>query len=358
MDDVQVYRFTGDTKPDQVLNEAGEVVGSLPDNAADLALEWYPFMIFCRKFDERAQLLQRQGRLGTYAPFRGQEAAQIASFAVLRPSDWVFPTYRELAGMMYHGLEPVHALLKSRGHPDSGRMPDGLRMAPVQIAIAAQILHAVGAGWACELQQTDDIAVAYFGDGATSEGDFHEGMNFAAVMRLPVVFFCQNNQYAISVPVERQTASPTIAQKAIAYGVEGIRVDGNDVFAVYQAMRYAVDRARRGEGPTLIEAVTYRLGPHTTADDPGRYREAADVERWAAAKDPLVRLRLWLTRQGLWDDARQAACEEEAEARVRQAVAEMEAYPHKPLAEAARHVYAEVPEGLALDLAERGKEAR
>lgn len=357
VEDVHVYRFTEETAPDQVLNEAGERVGELPENAADLALQWYPFMVFCRKFDERAQLLQRQGRLGTYAPFRGQEAAQIGSFAALRPDDWIFPSYRELAGMMYHGLEPWHALLKSRGHPNAGHMPEGLNMAPAQIAIAAQVLHAVGAGWACKLQGTDRVSVAYFGDGATSEGDFHEGMNFASVMQLPVVFFCQNNQYAISVPVKRQTASQTIAQKAIAYGMEGLCVDGNDVFAVYQAMRYAVDRARRGDGPTLIEAVTYRLGPHTTADDPTRYRDAADVEAWAHRRDPLVRLRAWLTRQGLWDDARQAACEAEAEARVRRAVEEMESYPHKPLEEAVLHVYAETPESLASQLGARRKGA-
>jgi pyruvate dehydrogenase E1 component alpha subunit len=337
---VKKYRWEGDHPLYQVLREDGQLVSPLPDIPAERPVEWYRWMVFCRRFDQKALNLQRQGRLGTYAPFSGQEAAQIGSFAALAADDWVFPSYRELAGMMYHGLDPAHALLFSRGHPQAGQMPRELSMFPGQIIIAAQLLHAAGAAWACKLRGEKRIAAAFFGDGATSQGDFHEALNFSAVFQLPVVFVCQNNQYAISVPVTRQMATPTVAQKAVAYGMEGIRVDGNDVFAVYGAMRYAVDKARAGGGPTLIEAVTYRQGPHTTSDDPTRYRDSEAHHRWVEERDPIRRLRLYLERQGAWDEAQEAKWQAEADARINDAVGRMERVPPADPAAVFDHVYA------------------
>lgn len=343
---MEIYRWPGEPTLHQILREDGTLAREEPPGVRGQAQAWYRFMVFCRRFDQKALNLQRQGRLGTYAPFSGQEAAQIGSFAALRRDDWVFPSYRELAGMMYHGLDPAHALLFSRGHPAAGYMPKELAMFPGQIIIGAQLLHATGAAWACKLRGEDRVAAAFFGDGATSQGDFHEALNFASVFQLPVVFFCQNNQYAISVPVTRQMATPTVAQKAIAYQIEGIRVDGNDIFAVYDAMRYAVKHARSGGGPVLIEAVTYRLGPHTTSDDPTRYRDPEVHDAWARAKDPLLRLRRWLERQGLWDEDQERAWTAEVDTRLAEATERMEQTPMPDPASVFDHVYAQMPPAL------------
>ncbi|MBX6395896.1 MAG: pyruvate dehydrogenase (acetyl-transferring) E1 component subunit alpha, partial [Alicyclobacillaceae bacterium] len=310
-------------------------------------VEWYRWMVLARAFDQRALNLQRQGRIGTYAPFSGQEAAQIGSFAVLEKDDWVFTSYRELAGLMFHGYPMERALLYSMGHPEGAKTPEDLRVFPVQIVIAAQLLHAVGAAWASRLKGERSVAAAYFGDGATSEGDFHEALNFASVFKLPVIFFCQNNFWAISVPVSKQMATPTVAQKAVAYGMEGIRVDGNDVLAVYTAMRRAVDRARSGEGPTLIEAVTYRLGPHTTADDPTRYRDEEEWRIWREQRDPVLRYRRFLEDRGLWGDEREKALQEEVKQRVEEAVVKAESFPKPDPSSVFDHVYGSVPPNLA-----------
>jgi pyruvate dehydrogenase E1 component alpha subunit len=208
-----------------------------------------------------------------------------------------------------------YILLHWMGDERGNQIPPGVNVTPISIPIGTQMLHAVGIAWAYKLRKEDRAVVTYFGDGATSEGDFHEAMNFATTLNVPVVFFCQNNQWAISVPRESQMASETVAQKAIAYGATGVQVDGNDIFAVYKATKEALERARAGGGITLIEAVTYRLGDHTTADDARRYRDDAEVQSWRA-KDPLIRTRKYLESKGLWDDARQAAIEEEAKALV------------------------------------------
>ncbi|SFA49927.1 pyruvate dehydrogenase E1 component alpha subunit [Parageobacillus thermantarcticus] len=267
----------------------------------------YRWMRKARVIDERLLKMQRQGRIGTYAPFSGQEAAQIGSVLALEKDDWIFPTYREIAACLAHGLPLAQIFRYVRGHLSGGRTPEHLNIFPIQIIIGAQTLHATGCAWATKLKGETQVSVCYFGDGATSQGDFHEALNFASVYQVPVIFFCQNNQYAISVPVHRQTASRTIAQKAVAYGMKGVLVDGNDALAVYKTMKKAVDAARNGEGPILIEALTYRLGPHTTSDDPTKYRNAEEAEQWRSKKDPLRRLRVLLERRGIWTEEKEEA---------------------------------------------------
>jgi pyruvate dehydrogenase E1 component alpha subunit len=293
------------------------------EGAAPLDLELtrrlYRAMVFARAYDRKSTALQKQGRLATYAPFEGQEAAQIGAVAGLEPNDWVVATYRDAALMWAQGY-PWELLFAGRtGDERGGSPPDHVNVMPPSITVGAHMVHAVGLAWAEKLQGTNRIALTSFGDGATSEGDFHEAMNFASVFDLPCVFLCQNNGYAISLAREFQTRSETIAQKAIAYGMPGIQVDGNDLFAVYEAVKEAADRARAGGGPTLIEAVTYRLGPHTTSDDPKRYRGDAEDGEWRH-RDPLERVRIYLSERDAWDEAWQETMEREASAEIDRAI--------------------------------------
>jgi pyruvate dehydrogenase E1 component alpha subunit len=290
---------------------------TLTDEEVGFALE---FMIQCRHLDEIAFKLQRSGRMGTYPQNKGQEAAAIGSgMAARRGIDFLVPCYRENAALFLHGLPMENILLHWMGDERGNYIPEGVNVLPISIPIGTQMLHATGIAWAYKLRREDRCVVTYFGDGATSEGDFHEAMNFATTLNVPVVFFCQNNQWAISVPREIQMASETVAQKAFAYGAHAIQVDGNDLFAVYKATREAIDRARDGAGVTLIEAVTYRLGDHTTADDARRYRDEGEVASWRA-KDPMIRLRKYLERKGAWSDERQLAAEERAKAVIAEVV--------------------------------------
>ncbi len=249
-------------------------------------------MVAARTYDRKATAMQKQGRLATYAPFHGQEAAQIGATAALIPADWVVGTYRDAAAMWDHGYPWVNLILGRTGDERGGHPPDGVNVLPPSITVGAHMIHAVGIGWASKLRGDDAVAMTFFGDGATSEGDFHEAMNFAGVFATPTVFVCQNNGWAISMPRERQTASETIAQKAGAYGVAADLVDGNDLLAVYDVAAKAVARAREGAGPTLIEALTYRIGPHTTTDDDKRYRQDTVVDEWRR-QDPLDRVRAY-----------------------------------------------------------------
>ncbi len=263
-------------------------------------LAWlYESMVVTRELDTEFVNLQRQGELALYASCRGQEAAQIGATACLRKTDWLFPQYRELGAFLVRGISPpqVGALWRGRWHGGLGFTERCC--APVSIPIGTQGLHAVGAAMAAQRLGEDSVTVAFLGDGATSEGDVHEALNLASVFRAPCVFLVQNNQWAISVPVHRQVAGPSIAQRADGYGMPGVRVDGNDVLACFAVMTEAAARARAGEGPTLIEAVTYRMGPHTTSDDPTRYRDADEVEQWRA-RDPIVRYRTYLDGEGVW----------------------------------------------------------
>ncbi|MDA8193469.1 MAG: pyruvate dehydrogenase (acetyl-transferring) E1 component subunit alpha [Thermaerobacter sp.] len=307
----------------RVLAEDGSVVGTPPNVAEDHLVDWFRWMITMRTFDQRAWNLQRQGKIGTYAPFSGQEAAQIGCMSALRADDWIASSYREWAGLAYFGVPLVQPLLSSAGHPDGGCMPESLNVLPIQVVIGAQLLHGVGLAWASKLQQQGRVAMTVFGDGATSQGDFHEALNLASVMKLPAIFVCQNNRWAISLPVERQMNVRSVAQRALAYDIDGFRVDGNDVLATAQVMRSVVDRVRQEQVPVLVELVTYRLGAHTTADDPTRYRDAGEQAAGAAA-DPLVRYAAYLTAQGLLDAAARARMQQEAQSAVDHAVAELE----------------------------------
>jgi pyruvate dehydrogenase E1 component alpha subunit len=309
----------------RLLSPDGELLGpsTLPPEEVR---RLYRAMVAARVYDRKGSALQRQGRLATYAPYEGQEAAQIGAVAALRPDDWLVATYRDAAAMWFHGYPWELLLLGRMGDERGGSPPEGVWCLPPSITVGAHMLHAVGLAWAEKLQGRDRIALTSFGDGATSEGDFHEAMNFAAVYATPTVFLCQNNQYAISLRRDRQTRSETIAVKAVAYGMPGALVDGNDVLAVHEAVRDAAERARAGGGPTLIEALTYRLGPHTTADDPGRYRDEDEAEAWRPL-DPLERVRRWLEASGAWDQAWQQAIEEEESAAIERAVEQAEALP-------------------------------
>jgi 2-oxoisovalerate dehydrogenase E1 component alpha subunit len=261
----------------------------------------YETMVVTRGLDIEFVNLQRQGELALFVSCRGQEAAQVGAAACLRKTDWLFPQYRELAVFIVRGIPPGHIGAAWRGTWHGGLEFTNKCCAPISIPVGTQALHAVGAAMAAQRLGEDSVTVAFLGDGATSEGDVHEALNFAAVFAAPCVFYVQNNQWAISVPIHRQTAAPSLAHKAIGYGIPGIRVDGNDVLACYAVMAEAAARARAGSGPTLIEAVTYRLGPHTTSDDPTRCRCQDEVDHWRAL-DPIPRYRSYLHGLGVWSE--------------------------------------------------------
>ena len=323
-------------KPDGTLES-----GMTPPIDDQETLKLYQKMLFTRLADQRCLSLQRQGRFGTYAPIWGQEACQIGSVFVLKRGDWVIPAFREIGATLMMGVPLKTYLLYWMGNEMGSRAPDGINVLPVSIPVGTHMLHAVGTAWASRYKGDKEIALTFFGDGATSKGDFHEAMNFAGVFKTPTIFFCQNNQFAISVPRSLQTASATIAQKAIAYGFDGIQVDGNDLFAVIVATREAAEKARAGQGPTLIEGVTFRFGPHTTADDPTKYRTEKDIEPWKPL-DPLVRLRLYLKGKNLWSEKIEERMTEEAQKEIDEAVKEAEAVPVPAVEDIFRYVFAEM----------------
>lgn len=272
----------------------------------------YRKMVLIRRADQEALNLQRQGELGLWGQFLGQEAIQVGAVSALEGDDWIFPSYREFGMAMCRGIDPAEMLTWFRGLSAGPWDPRKYRFAPIAVPVATQVPHAVGFAMGSRLKNSDDVVLASFGDGATSKGDWHEAMNFAGVFKAPVILLCQNNHWAISVPLAKQTAG-SIADRAQGYGFPGIRIDGNDVLAVLAAVRAAADRARHGDGPYLIEAVTYRMGAHTTSDDPTRYRLETDLQAWSA-KDPIARYRAWLQGQGLLDNAAVSEIDREAEA--------------------------------------------
>ena len=313
--------------------------GARVEEPPELVLEMYRWMVFGRLFDTRLFNLQRQGRVATYAPVSGQEASQVGCGLALEKDDWLLATYRDGLVCTVHGRPAEHVVYYFSGHPKAGMAPPDVNVLPQQVSIAEQIPHAVGVAWGMKLRGARAAALAMFGDGATSEGAFHEAANFAGVLKAPVVLVCQNNGWAISVPRTRQTASETIAQKGVAYGIPGLLVDGNDVLAMYREVHAALERARSGGGPTLIEALTYRIGPHTTSDDPTRYRPSDELALWQRERDPLVRLRTYLEREGQWDGARQEALEEEMRERVARIVTAALAEPMPPPEAIFDHIY-------------------
>ncbi|MGH8907842.1 MAG: pyruvate dehydrogenase (acetyl-transferring) E1 component subunit alpha [Egibacteraceae bacterium] len=306
----------------------------------------YRFMVLARRIDKQAINLQRQGQLGVYASLLGQEAAQVGAAYALEAKDWIFPSYRELGAALVRGVDPAGILHLFRGTWLSDHDPYEHHFMLLSIPIGTQALHAVGFAMGAKLDGADLVVMSCFGDGATSEGDAHEAMNFAAVYDAPCVFLVQNNQYAISVPLEKQTRAPTIAHKAIGYGMPGYRCDGNDVLATYAVTRQAVDRARRGEGPSLIEAVTYRMEAHTTADDSTRYRTAQELAEWRA-RDPIARFETFLEKEGLLDDSLRAEIDQEAREQAARIRAELYDAPHGDPLELFEHVYAVPPERFA-----------
>ncbi len=329
-----------------IIDPDGTLVGEDPGLDADLYQVMYRNMVLARELDRRMLALQRQGRIGTYAMLEGQEAVQVGSALALEPEDFVFPSYREHGVQVTRGL-PMEVLLAYwKGLPNADWDMEKYRTGIVTVPIASQLPHAVGYSYFTRLQGQKTVTAAYFGDGATSEVDFHSGMNFAGVWKTPTVFICANNLYAISVPYGLQTASETIAQKAEAYGFEGVRVDGMDPIAVYLATRRAVYKARRGEGPTLIEAMTYRYGAHATADDQWLYRSPAEVDEWRA-KDPIERLRRFLEHRGEWDERVGEKVAMEVTDSVNAAITAIEALPLPSRDDAIRHGFHRIPAHVA-----------
>ncbi|TVQ60284.1 MAG: pyruvate dehydrogenase (acetyl-transferring) E1 component subunit alpha [Phycisphaerales bacterium] len=330
----------------QILDETGKLDarlarGTLTDKDV---VYLYEHMSTCRHYDEVAFKLQRSGRMGTYPQNIGQEAAAAGSGFAMRKQDYIVPCYRENAALFHHGLPMEKILLHWMGDERGNEIPEGVHVLPISIPIGTHMLHAAGIAWAFKLRKEDRVAITYFGDGATSEGDFHEAMNFATTLKLPCIFFCQNNSWAISVPREKQMASKTVVQKALAYEAHGIRVDGNDIFACYKATKDAIARAKKGQ-PTLIEAVTYRLGDHTTADDARRYRDQAELDAWKK-KDPLLRVRIYLENKKLWNDKKQTALEARAKEFVTQVVKNAEGIEAPTTDDIFDHTFATLPEQL------------
>lgn len=313
----------------QIVDESGQLINEQYKDqlTEDLVKQFYYHMVRIRTFDRKAISLQRQGRLGTYAPFEGQEASQVGSALALGKEDWVFPTYRDHGATLTFGASMARTLLYWNGRVEGCVPEEGKKIFPPAVPIATQIPHAAGAAMAEKRKGTKNAAIAYFGDGATSEGDFHEGLNFASVFQAPVIFFNQNNGFAISVPIEKQMNSKTIAQKALAYDMPGVRVDGNDIFAVYFQTKEYIERARNGGGPTLIEAITWRYGAHTTADDPRKYRNQSESDTIREKRDPLLRVERFMKVNGFWDDEWALKVKEETESEVEQAVKDMESFP-------------------------------
>jgi 2-oxoisovalerate dehydrogenase E1 component alpha subunit len=286
--------------------------GELTPPEPRILLDLYRRMVLGRRFDQQATTLTKQGRLAVYPSSHGQDACQVGAVLALREDDWLFPTYRDTVAIVTRGVDPVQALSLLRGDWHCGYDPYRHRIAPQCTPLATSALHAVGLAHAARLKQQDQAALVLIGDGATSEGDTHEALNFAAAWRAPAVFLVQNNGYAISVPLAKQTAAPTLAAKGIGYGIPSLLIDGNDAAAVYSAVRAGIERGSAGHGPTLIEAITYRIEAHTNADDAARYREADEVQTWLA-RDPIARLEAYLQAAGLLDEDAAARIAAEAE---------------------------------------------
>ena len=344
---------TFEVKSIQIINEKGEAdEGLLPPLSEGEFKRFFETIILARTFNHRALSLQREGRIGTYASIWGQEASQIGSALAFGDGDWLFPSFRESGVFVARGY-PIWMLYRYWAGDERGmQVPEEFNLFPMSVPVGTQIPHATGAAWAMKLKGDRKAAAVYFGDGGSSKGDFHEGLNFAGVFKAPVIFLCQNNQWAISVPRSRQTAAETIAQKAAAYGFEGVQVDGNDVVAVYKATKEAIQKAYSG-GATLIECFTYRLDDHTTADDSSRYRSDEEVESWKA-KEPLIRLRIYMEKKGWWSKEYEEGINRGAQEKVDSEIKKAEAYAPPDPADIIKYTYAELTPRQRRDLKERG----
>jgi pyruvate dehydrogenase E1 component alpha subunit len=334
-------------EPFRIVDPEGRLVGEPPEGLGEGELHaMLRSMLLGRRIDQKAISLQRRGKLGTYAPLSGQEAASVGSvFAIDRATDWLVPQYREQLAMLHMGLGLSTYLLQRMGHPAGAEIPAGANLYPQQVALAAHLPHAVGLAWGLQLTGREAVVLTYFGDGASSEGDFHEACNLAGIRRAPVIMVCQNNGWAISTPWSIQSAAETVASRAEGYGMPGVLVDGNDVLAMYEMTRQARARALAGDGPTLIEAVTTRLGAHTTADDPTRYVAPEQAEA-ARALDPIVRFKAWLRATDRWDDEADALAVKWCDDEIDRAVEEFDATPKPRPGAFFDDVYAEPPERL------------
>src|SRR5438132_4305875 len=340
-------------------HELGRVIGNgegIPDREVEglgeaALLELHRSLVLLRTYDERSLVYHRQGRIGTYAIFWNHEAMQAGSVYALAREDWVFPSYRESAIGLLRGMPPATVLSWWRGHPAGWWNPADYNVASICVPIGTHVQHAAGLAWGKKLRRESTCAIAYFGDGATSEGSFHEGANFAGVLRAPLILFCNNNQWAISTPLSAQTAAETLADKAVGYGVPGVRVDGGDVLAVFEATRDAVARARAGEGPTFIEAVSYRTAPHATADDPRAYIDLERVEE-EKARECLGRYEAYLRRAGVLSGELAESTRAEAAEALRSGIAAAEAEPPADVGLLFEHAYAAPPASFATELAE------
>ncbi|RYM07299.1 pyruvate dehydrogenase (acetyl-transferring) E1 component subunit alpha [Sporolactobacillus sp. THM7-7] len=345
----------------QILNEEGKVINeqALPDLSDEKMRELMRRMVYTRVWDQRALKLNRQGRLGFYAPVAGQEASMLASEFAMDKEDWILPSYRDIPPLVWHGYPLYKAFLYSRGHYEGGQIPKEVQAVMPQIIIAAQCTQTTGIALGLKKRGKKNVAFTYFGDGATSQGDFYEALNFAGVYKVPAVFINQNNRFAISLPVEKQTAARTLAQKAVAAGVKGIQVDGMDPLAVYAAARKARERGINGDGPTLIETLTYRYGPHTMAgDDPTRYRTQELTNSWEK-RDPLIRFRLFLQNLGLWSKDDEERTVEEAKADVAAALKRADQAPKQKVTDLLGFMYEKPTQNIKEQMAEyKEKEGR
>ena len=348
----------------QVIFADGDLEDSIEPKLCESELKKiYRAMFLTRAFDTKSLNMQRQGRIGFYVPCAGQEAAQIGSAFSLREEDWVLPTYRDTGVAILRGV-PVsllfaHLMGNSKDVMMGRQMPNHwgykqVNFVSIAATIAAHLPVATGIAMGMKLCHEDKVVMAYHGDGATSEGDFHAAYNFAGVYKSPVVFICENNGWAISLPSSRQTASPSFAEKARAYGFRGVRVDGNDVLAVHMATREAVDKARRGEGPSMVECLTYRMGPHSPSDDSNRYRTKEEIEDWKR-KDPIERFRIYLEKRGYWTKEYEASLKQEIDTEINTAVKEQEQVPPPELKTIFGDVYAEMPWNVKEQLEEAEK---
>ncbi|TMD55941.1 MAG: pyruvate dehydrogenase (acetyl-transferring) E1 component subunit alpha [Chloroflexi bacterium] len=327
----------------QVLQPSGKLkAGAKPALDDEFVLEGLRWMLLSRAFDAKATALQRQGKFGVFSPVLGQEAAVVGSALAFDPRiDWLVPQYRELPAYLIWGLPLRNHILTLSGNPVAGRIPDDVKLLPTQVALAAQLPHAVGIAWGLQIQGREGAVLTYFGEGASSEGDFHEACNLAGVVKAPIVFFLQNNQWAISTPRAYQSAAAHFSDRAAGYGFEGRVVDGNDLLAVYEVTREAVERARRGDGPTLIEAVTYRMSFHNTTDNPSRYQPPEELEE-ARLLDPIERVEAYLRERGLWSVEREKEMKQAAAEEIEAAIAEAQQAPPPQPSQIFDNVFAEL----------------
>lgn len=332
----------------QILNEEGEIVNeeAMPELSDEQLKELMRRMVYTRILDQRSISLNRQGRLGFYAPTAGQEASQIASHFALEKEDFILPGYRDVPQIIWHGLPLYQAFLFSRGHFHGNQIPEGVNVLLPQIIIGAQYIQAAGVALGLKMRGKKAVAITYTGDGGTSQGDFYEGINFAGAFKAPAIFVVQNNRFAISTPVEKQTIAKTLAQKAVAAGIPGIQVDGMDPLAVYAAVKAARERAINGEGPTLIETLCFRYGPHTmSGDDPTRYRSKELENEWAK-KDPLVRFRKFLEAKGLWSEEEENRVIEQAKEDIKEAIKKADETPKQKVTDLISIMFEELPANL------------